>query len=371
MSTATSSDLGEAAPSASPGRARARGAVDRLDVDFDVLVLAELNLDVIVHTGKSPMFGQVEQRVDGAAITLGSSGAITASALVALGLRVAICGTVGADRSGSLVLDMLSGFGVDTSAVEQLAGEATGLTVALTAPNGDRALMTYPGAMALSTTGAVPRNLLERSRHLHLSSVYLQTGLQPGLASWLAGRPAGMTVSVDPGWDPGESWCAVGDLLPVVDWFLPNENECLAIDGHPGSTVADAARRIAANGPSVVVKRGATGAMMVTDGEAHVRSVVGPVRQPVDTTGAGDNFDAGFLAAMLRGADPLTALAEGCACGAISIEGTGGTGRLASAVEAAAVAADILTHGGRDRSRPAAADSMNGPGPSPAEQELP
>ncbi len=344
MAAATSAD---AFPG---GSARHRPRSRSAAVDIDVLVLAELNLDVIVQSARPPEFGQVEQRVAGAAITLGSSGAITAAALAALGLRVALCGTVGDDPSGTLVLDALTGLGVDVSAVRRLPGRATGVTVVLTAPDGDRALMTYPGTMSDSTTAAVPRELLERSRHLHLSSIYLQTGLRPGLAQWLAGRPPGLTVSVDPGWDPDQSWVAVRDVLPNVDFLLPNENECLAIDGEPGTTVPDAARRLAALGPSVVVKQGAAGALVVSDAATEAWSIAAPVRRPVDTTGAGDNFDAGFLAAVLRGADPVAALAAGCACGAISVEGIGGTGRLATADEAARLAAALLA-GGSSSSR--------------------
>jgi sugar/nucleoside kinase (ribokinase family) len=221
--------------------------------------------------------------------------------------------------------------------------------------------MTYPGAMADLGVADIPADLMRRTRHLHVSSIFLQRGLAPDLADWLAARPAGVTASLDPGWDPDQSWTAVKPLLAVLDWMLPNSNECLAIAASlaskSGMSIVEAAETIAAAGPSVVVKLGAAGALLVPAGGAPPLRMHSIERTPVDTTGAGDNFNAGFLAAMLAGrpaaepatavdqssgSDLATALAQGCACGAISTGGLGGTGRLADPSEAAALTAEIL-----------------------------
>lgn len=377
---------------------------------IDLLVLCELNPDVIVRLGdcgdgNGPVrFGQVEQLVDAADLTLGSSGAITASAAAAQGVRAGVCGVVGADRSGAAVLEMLSRLGVDTASVRVAPELATGMTVVLARRDGDRAMFTFPGAMSALHAGAVPSDVIARARHIHVSSIHLQTGLVAGLGQLLAARASGSTSSLDPGWDPSEQWSTVLDLLPQLDFLLPNEAECLAIaaaaearsgrvvaappaDGDPDSAVEHAAAVLAGFGPTVVVKCGPRGAVSVSPGgsvvrvgtEAHRPLDTVPLDTvpldtvpidavpldavpidtvpidavpfdtvpldtvPLDTTGAGDNFDAGYLAGVLDGAGPDAALARGVASGAISVRGIGGTAAMATAAEALALASRLLT----------------------------
>ncbi len=315
-----------------------------------MVVLCELNADVIMRSDIAPAFGQVEQRVESGSVTLGSSGAITATALAALGLEVAVCGTLGDDHLGSLLLTMLTDLGVDVRYVRRLPARQTGITVVLARPDGDRALLTYPGTMVDFSVGDIPAEIVDSTRHLHVSSIFLQSGLSGGLADLLAGRPAGVTASLDPGWDPDRTWSAVKPILAQLDWLLPNANECLGIAGSAAAptddtAIAAAAADIAAAGPSVAVKLGAAGALSVHPGGARPVRLRGVERLPVDTTGAGDNFNAGFLAALLGSpvSDDADLLALGCACGTISIGGLGGTGRLAGRAEAELLAAEILT----------------------------
>lgn len=312
---------------------------------LDLLVLAELNPDVVVDCAPGAVrFGQVEQLVNSAALTLGSSGAITASAAAAQGLRVAVAAVVGDDPAGRFVTGLLATRGVDTSPVATHTGRATGLTVVLTAPGGDRALLTFPGTMADLRAADVPDDLLRSVRHLHVSSVYLQRGLHDGLPALLGrAHAAGATTSLDPGWDPGEGWSAALPALAALNVLLPNAAEALALaTALTGTTPADvpaAAAVLAKSGPAVVVKAGADGAVVAaggTRGLVRARAV-----EPVDTTGAGDNFDAGFLTAWLDGLPVLTAAARGVASGSISVTGRGGTGRHASRDEAAAVAESL------------------------------
>ena len=326
-------------------------------MQYDVVVLAELNPDVIVACDADVRFGQVEQLVERASVTLGSSGAITAAALAAQGLRVALCAVVGDDEPGRLATRMLAQRGVDITAVLRRPSVNTGMTVVLTRADGDRALLTFPGAMSALTAADVPSTLLADARHVHVSSFYLQRGLQAGLPELLrTAHRHGATTSIDPGWDPDEQWSAVGAVLPEVDHLLPNEAECLRIAaalGHPGDDAIAAARELAgrlAPAGSVAVKLGAAGAASVT-GDA-VTTVRGDMVAPVDTTGAGDSFDAGYLAAWLDGADAGTALARGAASGAISVTGFGGTGRLATRAEAVAGAAGLLVRPPSNRPTP-------------------
>ena len=147
--------------------------------DIDLLVLGDANPDLILLGGDVvPAFGQAEHLVDDARLTMGGSGAILACGAAKLGLRVAICALVGDDLFGRYVREGLESAGVETSglAVDQEA--ATGVTVVLSGPD-DRAIITMPGTIAGLRAELIDPSLLERARHVHVSSYYLQTALVP------------------------------------------------------------------------------------------------------------------------------------------------------------------------------------------------
>jgi len=297
---------------------------------MDLLVVGDVNADLVLRGGEiEPTFGQREQLVDHAELVLGGSGGIMASGAAKLGLEVAIVACVGADPLGAVMVDALDQAGVDTSAVIRTADAATGISVALARP-GDRAILTAAGALARLRVEDVPEQLLARARHVHVSSPFLQDGLRPGLAT-LAGRAA--SSSLDTGWDPREEWSVD---LAAFDVLLPNAEEALRLAGRTDGDVEAAARDLARRGPVVVVKLGSDGALAVA-GDETVRVPTKWV-EPVDSTGAGDAFDAGFLAARLDGASLSQAMALGCACGALSTRAAGGTGAQPTLEEARALA---------------------------------
>jgi ribokinase len=274
---------------------------------MDLLVVGDANPDLIVRGGDVvPTFGQREQIVDEAALVLGGSGSIMACGAARLGLNVAMAACVGDDALGRFTCEALADAGVDTSAVQVLP-MATGITVALTR-NEDRAILTARGALAALDPNGVS---LAGARHVHIASPFLQPRLLAGLPDLLVrAHQAGCTVSLDPGWDPEERW----ELETGVDVLLPNAQEAEALGGGPA---------LAASGTIVVVKLGAEGAVAYTGSE--VVSSGAPQVDAVDATGAGDSFDAGFLAAWLAGEGLERALALGCACGALSTRALGGT----------------------------------------------
>jgi len=331
----------------------------------DLLVLAELNPDVLVAPGSADLrFGQVEQLVDRAMITLGSSGAITACAAAAQGLSVAVCAVVGDDPVGDLTTGLLRGQGVDVSAVVRRAGWQTGLSVVLTREDGDRAILTYSGTMAELSAADIAPSLLIGARHVHASSYFLQRGLQSDLPGLFAeARAAGATTSLDTGWAPRGEWADVRPALDGVDYLLPNAAECVhlaaALEPAAGHRSADessvhraavALRRI---GPTVAVKLGSDGALAaVRDGWVRAR---GRAVRPVDTTGAGDCFNAGFIAGILDGEAAADAVRRAVACGELAVTGWGGTGRLATRDEALHGAARVEAVEHDDTPPPAAA----------------
>jgi ribokinase len=287
---------------------------------MDLLVVGDLNADLVLRGGDVvPTFGQREQLVDHAELVLGGSGGILAAGAARLGLDVAMVACVGADALGTVMIEVLDTAGVDTRAVIRTGDAATGISVGLVRPD-DRAMLTAPGALARLRAEDVPEDLLARARHLHVASPFLQERLRPGLRA-LAERAR--SSSLDPGWDPHERWDVPADAFDVL---LPNGEEALRLAGRSDGDVEAAALELARRGPMVVVKLGAEGALAVagTGGGEIVRAAGNHV-EVVDTTGAGDSFDAGFLAARLNGDDLEDALALACACGALSTRRAGGT----------------------------------------------
>jgi sugar/nucleoside kinase (ribokinase family) len=298
-----------------------------------VLVVGELNPDLVLSGAREAPAPGKEILAQDFTMTLGSASAIAAAGLARLGARVTFVGKVGADAWGEFCLAELAGRGVDVGRCLRDPAVKTGVTVSISGPR-DRALVTYPGAIAALGGADVAEVSFEGFDHLHVSSYFLQTGLRPALPALLArARRAGLGTSLDPGHDPDERWePALPALLAEVDVFLPNEVELAALAG-----VADPAqglRRLDNGHTVVVVKRGAAGAMAIQRGELLAAPAF-PVT-PVDTTGAGDSFNAGFLHAWLARRPLPECLRFGAACGALSTLGPGGTGSQPDAGEVAA-----------------------------------
>ncbi len=304
----------------------------------DLVVVGDCNPDVLVlGDDVTPAFGQQEKLVSSMSLVIGGSAAITAVAAARLGLRVALVAAVGDDAAGRFMLGQLAGEGVDVTAVAVRADAPTGMTVALSRGD-DRAILTATGAVATLTAADVPTALLTRARHLHVSAYFLvERSLSPGLAALFGtARAAGSTTSLDTNWDPAENW---GDdrlraVLAQTDLLVPNEAEALGISGK--GTLAEAVAALGSAGTRLVVKLGSRGALCVLGGRLH-RVGVPPVR-PVDTTGAGDCFNAGLIAGLLRGLALPEAAALGCAVGAASTQAAGGTGSSPDLVSAMSLA---------------------------------
>ena len=288
---------------------------------FDLLVLGDANPDLVLTGDVEPAFGQAERLVDGAHLTVGGSGAIVAAGAARLGLRVGFCGVVGDDQFGGFLRDELEHRGVDVGGLVIDANRPTGVTVVLARPD-DRAILTHAGTIADLRVDLIDPTRLGRARHVHVSSYFLQRRLAPKLpALFERVRAGGATTSVDPNWDPAERWDGgLRDLLGRIDVFLPNATEATRIADV--TELDDAVLALAERAGVVVAKAGADGAL-AAHGERLVRAPA-PSIEVVDTTGAGDAFDAGYLASMLAG-DPLErSLAIANACGALSTRAVGG-----------------------------------------------
>ncbi|MGB8012627.1 MAG: carbohydrate kinase family protein [Terriglobales bacterium] len=287
---------------------------------FDIAIVGEINLDLILYGLPEQMPTERELLASGFTVTLGSSSAIMAHNLAALGTRVGFVTKIGDDSFGTLAMERLRERGVDLARVAH--GAKSGVTLIL--PHGiKRHILTYPGTISELRIEDIDFDYLVSARHLHMSSLFLQRELLPHVPELFRRmKSAGLTTSLDTNDDPDDRWDGVlKAVLPYVDILLPNQREALKISG--ADNVETALSRLAEIVETVVVKMGESGAVAIQRGRRFSAPVV-PVTV-VDAVGAGDSFDAGFLHQFLRGADLPTCLAYGNLCGAFSATDCGGT----------------------------------------------
>jgi sugar/nucleoside kinase (ribokinase family) len=293
-----------------------------LNKRFDITIAGETNLDLIMYGLPAQM--PVERELLGSAfeVTLGGSSSILVHNLALLGTRVGFVSEVGADEMGGIAFDRLEKSGADLSHFMRRNDVGTGVTVLL--HHGEaRHILTYPGAMTRLSVADLNWKYLTSARHFHLSSLFLQTGLHAGLPQLFRElRKAGMTISLDTNDDPADKWSGVLDeLLDTIDILLPNEDELLRIAKK--STLEEALDTLAARVPLIVVKCGKRGAVIQ---QGKLRQTVAPLLvTPVDTIGAGDSFNAGFLHRYLQGETPERCVALANVAGALSTQAMGGT----------------------------------------------
>lgn len=290
---------------------------------FDVTIAGEINLDLILYGLPEVMPLERELLAKDFRLTLGSSSAIVAHNLAALGISVGFITRLGDDPLGSIALERLAEKGVDVSHVKRVSGgTSTGVTILLT-HEGKRHILTYPGTMFEMAASDLDMDYLASARHFHLSSLFLHKALQADLPRILKQlKSAGLTLSLDTNDDPDDRWGdPLDELLGMVDIFLPNDDEACRISEKkdPDSAIEVLAKRV----PLVAVKCGKRGAL-VQKGSQRWEVPANPVT-PVDTIGAGDSFDAGFLAAYLRGESPKDCAAFGNRTAALSTLRPGGT----------------------------------------------
>jgi len=285
-----------------------------------IAIAGEINLDLILYGLPEPMPTERELLATDFAITLGSSSAILAHNLAALGSRVGFVAKVGDDSFGALAVERLRERGVDLARV--VHGAKSGVTLIL--PHGpQRHILTYPGTISELRFEDLDLEYLASARHFHMSSLFLQRELLPHVPELFRRMKAtGLTTSLDTNDDPEDRWDRIlEEILPHVDILLPNEREAMKISRT--DDVETALSWLAQKVKTAVVKLGASGAVAIRRGRRFSAPAV-PVTV-VDPVGAGDSFDAGFLHQFVRGADLPACLAYGNLCGAFSTTACGGT----------------------------------------------
>jgi sugar/nucleoside kinase (ribokinase family) len=286
----------------------------------DIAIVGELNPDLILYGLPKELPEEREILASGCTLTLGSSSAILAHNLSLLGSKVTFSSRIGCDAMGEMCCQRLREAGVEVERVVRSAsGCSTGITLILPLAT-TRRILTYPGAMFEMGIEDLDLDYLAIARHFHLSSLFLHRKLSPDIAELFKEmKRRGLTTSLDTNDDPEGKWGGVlDDVLPLVDVLLCTEDELSKI-----AKVDAAAEHVAAIVPLLVVKRGARGASAYTEGR---RIDVTSLRvDVVESVGAGDTFDAGFLHQWVRKADLETCLAYGNLAGGLSVTRSGGT----------------------------------------------
>jgi sugar/nucleoside kinase (ribokinase family) len=289
---------------------------------LDCLVAGEANADLLID-GIVRLEFEKEKLATDMNLVLGGSSSIFAFNLARLGAKVGFAGIVGDDFFGHFVEQRLRWAGVDTRTLRRTTKVKTGLTI-WCQKGAKRAGITYTGSMALLRARDIPDATLRRARHLHVGAYFLLENLQPGAASlFRKARKFGLTTSLDCNYDPSEAWdSGIRGVLKFTDVFFPNEIEALRLTN--SRDVERAAGELSKLVRIAAIKLGANGALVSADGKRF--RVPAEKAQVVDTTGAGDSFDAGFLACFLRGGSIEDSARAGVVAGARAVSAVGGTG---------------------------------------------
>lgn len=250
----------------------------------------------------------------------GGGAYITAAHLAHTGRNSALVARLGLDALSAGLAPELEAAGIDLQFLERSDDAGPQVTVASVIGH-DRAFLSRRAGTALPATLDVALNWAQAG-HLHIAE-YATLHEIPDLVS--RAKAKGLTVSLDPSWDETLIYePALLNACAGVDIFLPNKEEAFAITGY--DTPQAMLNRLADVFPVVALKGGAEGAWLRTGTHnLHARSENVPV---IDTTGAGDAFNAGFIDAWLSGADAQAALNAGIRFGSLAVQAAGGTSIL-------------------------------------------
>ncbi|MEM2298262.1 MAG: carbohydrate kinase family protein [Thermofilaceae archaeon] len=273
-----------------------------------VVSVGNVNIDLLVYVDEFPEAGgRVEARV--LARSPGGAAANYAVAAAKLGARAVLYGCVGSDEEGERLLKLLEEAGVDTSCVKRVEGQ-TGTAIVIVDSKGERTMIIHKGANA-NLRKAVREGRLPPTDWVHAASV------PPDLAAevFSEAKRLGALASYDPGGTYVRSgFDRILEAVKLVDVLFLNEVEASVLASSGAGNELEVLRRIV---PIVVVKRGSRGSMAWV-GEAFCEAEAFRVAA-VDTTGAGDVFDAAFTLAVLLGLECREALTFANACAAIKV----------------------------------------------------
>lgn len=288
---------------------------------WDVFVYGDCNVDLIIRGVRELPRPGSEKEIGGIGTYPGGGAALFTMGTGKLGLRTVLQSAVGEDFYGGFVLEKLKEAGADCSLMTRLKEERTGISLSFT-DHRDRSFLTDKGANRLLCPDRLDLEALKQAGHIHLTGYQGAKNHREYLTALKKIRKlSGMTVSFDVGWDDSEEWSQeIYELFPYLDVVFMNETEALHYSRKRSPW--EAAEDIAGTGGMAVVKLGSQGSLAVSGGELLMAPSYRV--EAVDSTGAGDSFNAGFIYGYLKGCTLNQCLTYGNACGAMSVCMAGG-----------------------------------------------
>jgi sugar/nucleoside kinase (ribokinase family) len=252
----------------------------------------------------------------------------TAYLAATLGVRTAIASQVGSDPVGRTIRHLLEARGVDARLLSTHPSMPTSTTVILVRPSGDRSRLHALGASRAMTIGKDLESAARSAQYLHYAGIgATQLDGGPGSELLALARASGATITCDLISPRENAAQELASILPHVDYFMPNASEALALSG--AASLEQAAERFVAMGArACILKDGANGSLLVS--ESVVQRIPAHLIVPKDTTGCGDSYCAGFIAARLRGESVVGACRFATAVAALVAQGVGTLGKLES-----------------------------------------
>jgi sugar/nucleoside kinase (ribokinase family) len=269
--------------------------------------------------------------VDEMSLHTGGCAINAATALGRLGLPVEIIGKIGSDPFGDFLVSALAERGIGSQGVKRDPEIGTSATMVMVEPDGERRFVHYIGANAQLNLDDIDFSVVTSASILHVAGSLVLPGLdgEPTAELLRQAKQAGVVTFLDVVWDDTERWMElVGPALPYIDFFVPSLPEALAISGRDDS--AEAARVLLDHGVGTIgLKMGVDGCLVMNSEGVIIHQPAFQVH-PVDATGAGDAFAAGFIAGVYQGW-PLEKTARFAnAVGALCVTGLGATGGVCS-----------------------------------------
>ncbi|MBP3293905.1 MAG: carbohydrate kinase family protein [Clostridia bacterium] len=288
---------------------------------WDVYVYGDVNIDLVVPGVESLPEPGSEVDVPVMETFVGGGAALFTLGLAKLGLTPVFQGSIGRDMYGEYIRNLFRELGVDDSLLLDSDTKKTGISISFTTEK-DRCFLTYRGTNEGLSLKYMDLNQLPGAKHVHVTGYEGATNHAEYLDILTKIHAMGdVTVSFDVGWDMTGVWYeGIFDLLPMIDVLFMNETECQHYTRC--EDIETGARKLAEKAGMAVIKLGKTGAMAIKDGEKYFAPAYKV--QAVDTTGAGDSFNAGFIYGFLQGLPMEECLKCGNGCGALSVTKLGG-----------------------------------------------
>lgn len=267
---------------------------------------------------------QTQVTTESVRIMPGGGAANTPSALARMGLKVGVFSKVGDDLTGEFIRRELGKLGVDVSGIQVSAHDTTPMTYVGIHTDGDRTFIHTPGANATLSWSDLNIDRVLATDYLLYQDLWVLAAMdgEPAARLLAAAQKRGVVTFLDECFGYGPKRDSLELMLPHCDYVIPSVDDLRVI--YPGTSDQELADRLLGEGARVVVLKMGSEGCLVAQGEDRVRVPALPAKV-VDTTGAGDCWDAGFIAGLSRGEDIVTAARIGNACAAFSIEAVGGS----------------------------------------------